>query len=94
MPVETSLARWTTQNVFRLEVPMVDSKPMAVGNGFQNLKKCILCSNIITNIPTSLCNIAKEISFRAVLHDHVGVFTAIHDPQKGDNVGVRRNLVM
>ncbi len=73
---------------------MVDSKPVAVRNSVQDLKKGILCSNIISHIPTSLCNIGKEISFRAILHDDIGMLTGIHDPQKGDNVGVRGNLVM
>ena len=73
---------------------MVDSKPVAVGNAIQNLKKCIFGSNIIPHIPTSLCDITKEIPFRAVFHNNVGVITGIHNPQKGDNVGVCGNLIM
>jgi hypothetical protein len=67
---------------------------MAMGNSVQNLQKGILGSSIIANIPSPLCDIRKEISFWAVFHDDIGVLRGIHDSEKGNDIGVLRDLIV
>lgn len=67
------------QNIFRLQVPVVYRYRMAVANRIQDLEKCLLGHQIVSNVAASLSDTGEQVTFRAVLEDDVCAVVGIHD---------------
>lgn len=82
------------QDVLWLEIAVVDTVSVAVGDGIQDLEENILCCLVISDITAVLGDVQEEISLWAVFHNDVGAILVVEDSQKGNNVWVCRDLVM
>jgi len=61
---------------------------MAVAYRIQDLEECLLGHEIVSNIMASLGNTREQITFGAVLQDHVCAVVGIHDGHQRHHVGV------
>lgn len=84
----------SNQDVFRLEIPVVDSNGMAVFHGIQDLEKSPLGKGIIPNILAALRDVGEEIAFWAILNHDVRAVGGIHNLDQGNNIGVSAGLVV
>lgn len=82
------------ENIFRLQIPMIDSYGMAILNSIQELEKGVLGQSIITHEMALFGDVGEEIAFRAILHDNIRAFWAIQNPFQGNHVGMLAGLVM
>lgn len=82
------------QDVFWLQVPVVDSNGMAIFNGIKDLKKSPPGKSIVTDVFPSFGDIGKEIALRAVLNDHIRAIRRVHYLYQGNNVWVDTGLVV
>lgn len=82
------------QDVLRLQVPVVDSNGVAILYGIQNLEKGPLRKSVVSNVLALLRDIGEEVTFRAVLNDHIGAVRGIHDLYQGNHIGVGAGLVV
>ena len=82
------------QDVLWLEIAVVDTVSVTMGNGIQDLEENILCCLVVSDITAVFGNVQEEISLWAVFHDDVSAVLVVEDPQKGNNVWVCRDLVM
>lgn len=55
------------KNILWFQVPVVNPPAVAVADGVQNLEEDALGKRIIPNILFAVCDVVKEIAFRAVL---------------------------
>lgn len=84
----------SNQNVFRLQVPVVNSNGVAVLDGIQDLEEGTLGKGFIPNILGLFCDAGEEITLGAVFHDNVCAVGGIHDLDQRNHVGVSAGLVM
>lgn len=82
------------EDVLRLQIPVVDSKRVAMFNGIQNLKEDALGQSILSNILTALRDVKKQISLRAILQDDVDAVRLVDDLQHGNHVVMGRRQVV
>jgi hypothetical protein len=82
------------QDIFRLEVPVVNSIGMAKLHGIQNLKESSLGQGIITNELALLGDIREQVTFGTILHDNVCAVGRVHDLYQRDNIGVKTGLMV
>ena len=69
------------QNIFRLEVPMIDANGMAEGDSIQNLQECSFGQKIITNESVLFGNIGEEVTIRTEFDHHESAIRAVQDFQ-------------
>lgn len=82
------------QDVFWLQVPVVDSNGMAIFNGIKYLEKSPPGKSIITDVLSPFGDIGKEIALRTVLNDHIGAIRRVHYLYQGNNIWVDTGLVV
>lgn len=82
------------QDVLRLEVPVVDSKGVAVAHGIQDLEKGAARKLFITSVSSPLGDVGKKVAVRAVFQNHVGAILGVHDFYQGNNVGMTAGPVV
>lgn len=70
------------QNVLRLEIPVVDSKGVAILDSIQELEEHVLGESIISNKAASFSDVAEKVTFRAVLDHNECAVGAVQDAQQ------------
>lgn len=74
-----SVAMVGDQDVLRLQIPVVNSKLMAVLHGIQDLEEDLLGKFILTHIPTTLRDIQEEVALGAILQNNIDAVGIIHN---------------
>ena len=69
------------QNIFRFEVPMIDTNGMTEGNSIQDLQECSFGQKIITNESALFGYIGKEVTIRTEFDHHESAIRAVQDLQ-------------
>lgn len=67
------------ENVFWLQVPVVDSNRVAVFHGIQDLEESALGHGIVTNVLALLGDVGEQVTFWAVFNDNVCAVGGVHD---------------
>lgn len=66
------------QDIFWLQVPVVDPNGMTIFNGIKDLEKSPPGKSIVADVLPSFGDIGKEIALRTVLNDDVGAIRRVH----------------
>lgn len=82
------------QDVFWLQIPVVDPNGMTIFNGIKDLEKSPPGKSIVADVLPSFGDIGKEIALRTVLNDHVRAIRRVHDLYQGNNIWVNTGLVV
>lgn len=82
------------QNIFRLQVSVIDAYIMTMFNSIQNLKIDRLTKLIVSNVPTAVADIPEEVAFRAILHYHIDAIIVVYHLEYRHDVWVCRCLAM
>lgn len=86
----TTLVR--DKNVLRFQVPVVNSSPMAVLDGVQDLEEDMLDQEVIPNIQSQVRDVVEKVALGAVLQDNIDTVRLVHDPVHGHDVGMPLNF--
>lgn len=82
------------QDIFRLEIPVVDPERMAELDGIQELQENVLGKSIVTDEASALGDVGKEIAFWAVLNNHKCAVGAVQYAHQRDHVGMLAGLIV
>lgn len=82
------------QNVFWLEIPMVDSNGVTILNSVQDLEENVFGKSIITDKVSLFSDVGEQVAFRAVFEHNESAVRAIQNAHQGDHVGMLASLVM
>jgi hypothetical protein len=82
------------ENVFRLQIPVVDPDGVAVLDGIQDLEKGALDEIFIADILALLGDVGKQVTFWAVFHYDISAVRSVHNLDQRDYVWVCTSLVV
>lgn len=83
-----------TQDVFRLEVTMVDAERVAVFDGVDDLQEHALDQRVVADIPLTVGDHAKQVSILAIVEDDVDEFPFFDRLVHGHDVAMCRGELM
>lgn len=82
------------EDVFGLQVAMIDPLGMTVNDGIQNLQEGTLGRVVVPNVGATLGDVTEEIPFRTKLEDHEGAIRCVDDTVEREHVGMLAGLVV
>lgn len=82
------------KDILRLQVPVVNTNGMAELYSIQDLKENGSGQHVVAKVTSTLGNIGKEITLRAVLEDYEGAIRAVHDLGHRYNIRVAAGPVV
>lgn len=82
------------QDVFRLEIPMINPNGVTMLNGIQNLQESMFGKTVVSNEMAVFGDIREQISFRAELDHNEGAIRAVENADQRNHVLVLTGLVM
>lgn len=82
------------EDVFGLQVPMINIQRMAVFYRIKQLKENLPDQVILTKIPPIVQDLREEITVTTVIHDDPGVLVVFDDAMEGHNARMCRGQLM
>ena len=73
---------------------MINTERVAIFNGVKQLHKNVFDELVVTEIPTVVQDLSKQIAIRSIVHDDEGVVEGFNDTVESDNVGVSTSNLM
>src|SRR2546423_13712500 len=88
------MATGCDQNVFMLQVPVIDPNGMTILYGIQDLPEGVFGKCVVSDEMASFGDIGKQVALRAELNNHKCTVRTVQYPNQRDHVGMLISQVM
>lgn len=82
------------EDVFGLQIAVIDPNGVAIFDGIQNLQKNALCKRIVTRVESPIGDVDKKVTVRTVLEDYKRAVGIVQDPVDRDHVAVSAGFMV
>lgn len=83
-----------TEDVLRLQVPVIDAENVAILDGIKDLQENVPYEVVVGEVPTMVEDLGEQVAVGGVFHDDEGVRALFYDAMEGDNVRVFTGQLM